>query len=180
MDWDKLQRTLFELDLVDPKKDSLDEINARDAFKAGRDNFNQLNVISKGVDAMGGKSSAEKLAPKGTTTQKEANGINPKLSAQLMPYEAQLITVLKGLKSRAKFEEFLNMWAPKSESQTLKVPATKPRDPSWRDMEALRKSGAAGTHKDKKKDMKSGKLKHNSQQYESIKDMLYAKLLEKK
>tara|TARA_E500000178_G_scaffold175033_1_gene174026 strand:+ start:106 stop:507 length:402 start_codon:yes stop_codon:yes gene_type:complete len=27
----------------------------------------------------------------------------------------------------------------------------KPRDPNWRDMEALRKSGAAGTHKDKTK-----------------------------
>ena len=36
----------------------------------------------------------------------------------------------------------------------------KPRDPNWRDMEALRKSGAAGTHRDKKKEFKSGYQKH--------------------
>jgi hypothetical protein len=36
----------------------------------------------------------------------------------------------------------------------------KSRDPNWKDMDALRKSGAAGAHKDKKKEMKQGKLKH--------------------
>jgi len=36
----------------------------------------------------------------------------------------------------------------------------KTRDPNWKDMEALRKSGAAGSHRDKKKEMKTGKLKH--------------------
>jgi len=36
----------------------------------------------------------------------------------------------------------------------------KSRDPNWRDMEALRKSGAAGSHRDKKKEMKLGKVKH--------------------
>jgi len=36
----------------------------------------------------------------------------------------------------------------------------KARDPNWRDMEALRKSGAAGSHRDKKKEMKLGKVKH--------------------
>jgi len=36
----------------------------------------------------------------------------------------------------------------------------KARDPNWRDMEALRKSGAAGSHRDKKKGMKLGKVKH--------------------
>lgn len=58
-------------------------------------------------------------------------------------------------------------------------PTIKARDPNWRDMEALRKSGAAGSHKDKKRDMKSGKVKHKGKQYESIKAMLYAKLAEK-
>jgi len=56
----------------------------------------------------------------------------------------------------------------------------KARDPNWRDMEAIRKSGASGAHKDKKKDMKAGKMKHKGQSFESIKDMLYAKLAEKK
>ena len=36
----------------------------------------------------------------------------------------------------------------------------KSRDPNWKDMDALRKSGAAGAHRDKKKEMKQGKLKH--------------------
>jgi len=36
----------------------------------------------------------------------------------------------------------------------------KHRDPNWRDLEALRKSGAAGSHKDKKKLMKKGYTKH--------------------
>jgi hypothetical protein len=36
----------------------------------------------------------------------------------------------------------------------------KARDPNWRDMEALRKSGAAGSHRDKKKEQKLGKVKH--------------------
>jgi hypothetical protein len=40
----------------------------------------------------------------------------------------------------------------------------KTRDPNWRDMEALRKSGAAGSHRDKKKEMKQGKLKHKGKE----------------
>ena len=36
----------------------------------------------------------------------------------------------------------------------------KARDPNWKDMEALRKSGAAGAHRDKKKEMKQGNVKH--------------------
>ena len=34
----------------------------------------------------------------------------------------------------------------------------KTRDPNWKDMEALRKSGAAGSHRDKKKEMKAHKM----------------------
>jgi hypothetical protein len=36
----------------------------------------------------------------------------------------------------------------------------KARDPNWKDMEALRKSGAAGAHRDKKKELKQGRVKH--------------------
>lgn len=60
-----------------------------------------------------------------------------------------------------------------------KVPSLKPRDPSAQYMNDLRKSGAMGAHKDKKKDAKSGKVKHKGQQYESIKDQLWAKLNDK-
>ena len=54
-----------------------------------------------------------------------------------------------------------------------KDPEIKKRDPNWRDMEALRKSGAAGTHKDKKALDKRGYEKHKGKSYdinESIKE----------
>ena len=57
-----------------------------------------------------------------------------------------------------------------------KVPSLKPRDPNAQYMTDLRKSGAMGAHKDKKKDAKSGKVKHKGKPYESIKDQLWAKL----
>jgi hypothetical protein len=68
------------------------------------------------------------------------------------------------------------------EASKMKVPAIKQRDPNWRDMEAIRKSGAMGAHKDKKRDVKLGKEKHKSKEYatESIKEMLYRKLNETK
>ena len=48
-----------------------------------------------------------------------------------------------------------------AETSKGKKDTIKPRDPSWRDMEALRRSGAAGSHKDKKRDSKNPrKAKH--------------------
>jgi hypothetical protein len=52
----------------------------------------------------------------------------------------------------------------------------KPRDPNSQYMNDLRKSGAMGAHKDKKKDVKSGKVKHKGKQFETIKDELWAAL----
>lgn len=52
----------------------------------------------------------------------------------------------------------------------------KPRDPNSQYMNDLRKSGAMGAHKDKKKDAKSGKVKHKGKQFETIKDELWAAL----
>jgi hypothetical protein len=52
--------------------------------------------------------------------------------------------------------QFVKEWGYQMKNQkTIKT-----RDPNWRDMEALRKSGAAGSHRDKKKEMKLGKVKH--------------------
>lgn len=47
-----------------------------------------------------------------------------------------------------------------------KKPEIKSRDPNWRDMEALRKSGAAGSHKDKKALDKRGYQKHKSKSFD--------------
>ena len=51
----------------------------------------------------------------------------------------------------------------------------KQRDPSSKAMQDIRKSGAAGAHKDKKKVLPR-KEKHKNKQYESIKDQLWAAL----
>ena len=60
----------------------------------------------------------------------------------------------------------------------MKKPLIKPRDPSAQTMQDLRKSGAMGAHKDKKKLSKQGYQKHKSKEYEdsSIKDRLFAEL----
>jgi len=46
----------------------------------------------------------------------------------------------------------------------------KSRDPNWKEMDALRKSGAAGAHRDKKKEMKQGKSKHRGKEMEEAYD----------
>jgi len=47
-----------------------------------------------------------------------------------------------------------------------KKPDIKSRDPNWKDMEAIRKSGAAGSHKDKKALDKRGYEKHKSKSFD--------------
>ena len=53
-----------------------------------------------------------------------------------------------------------------SKPKMPKKPEIKSRDPNWRDMEALRKSGAAGSHKDKKALDKRGYKKHKGKSYD--------------
>lgn len=79
-----------------------------------------------------------------------------------------------------KTQQILQLLRRMEATEAVKKPVPKPRDPSSQYMQDLRKSGAMGSHGDKKKDAKSGKVKHKGKQYESIKDMLYAKLAEKK
>lgn len=115
-------------------------------------------------------------------------GMHPKLVSKLLPFVPALEKIFTSERELKKeFIALMKRADPSMESveeaDVMKFTApntVKQRDPNWRDMEALRKSGAAGAHKDKKKDAKSGKVKHKSKEYESIKDMLYAKLNEKK
>ena len=64
-----------------------------------------------------------------------------------------------------------------------KNPEIKSRDPNWRDMEAIRKSGAAGSHKDKKALDKRGYKKHKGKSYdinESIEEKSLAPVTQSK
>jgi uncharacterized membrane-anchored protein len=171
-------------------EDNLDEIGARDALKRGWDNHNTPgaigieNPLKKLIDP----SAAKPEKSQSTTDQTKTVASKKPKPGDWKSFLQQHTTALQQIAAdpmkRRRFETWLSKWnedIEEAEVMKFKVPNTvKQRDPNWRDMEALRKSGAAGTHKDKKKDMKSGKVKHKSQQYESIKDMLYAKLAEKK
>ena len=64
-------------------------------------------------------------------------------------------------------------------AEATKDKVIKARDPNAQYMNDLRKSGAMGAHKDKKKDAKAGKQKHKGKAYESITDELWAMLREK-
>lgn len=73
----------------------------------------------------------------------------------------------RALASKIGVEKAFTGKLPKqTEAKEKQSPVIKPRDPSWRDMEALRKSGAMGAHKDKKRDQKIGYQKHKGKQYD--------------
>lgn len=174
-----------------PTQDKLVGEDWKDAFQAGRDNFNRPGLFKAGIDAMGDGPKEKprvKSVDKSTPVKKERPNIGNTDPGAWRSFLKKHTTALQQIASDPKklkrFETWLEKWnesVEEAEVMKFKVPNTvKQRDPNWRDMEALRKSGAAGSHKDKKKDMKSGKTKHKGQQYESIKDMLYAKLNGKK
>jgi len=100
-------------------------------------------------------------------------GIHPKLAAKLTPHVDALEKIFTDKTLKNEFLNLMKKATPTAEADERKI---KPRDPNWRDMEALRKSGAAGSHKDKKKLAKQGYSKHKGKQYESIKDELWARL----
>lgn len=180
-----------------PTKDKL----VGEDFQIGDPNYNRSAIIDKGLDKIkqftnpnydkdgtdkkkSVATKSDKLAKPGTPTQKESNLLDPKLTSKLLPYEEQLKAVFYSAKLRVKFEEFLNLYAPqaKKTAEAAKPKPIKARDPSAQYMNDLRKSGAMGAHKDKKRDAKMGKEKHKGKEYttESIKEMLYRKLNESK
>jgi hypothetical protein len=100
------------------------------------------------------------------------------LAKQIAPFAKNLETILANPQLRQKFMVLVKQ-AEKAGQVEAEEPKIKPRDPNAQYMNDLRKSGAMGAHKDKKKDAKAGKVKHKGQQYESIKDELWAMLREK-
>lgn len=167
-----------------------------DGIRAGIKNYQSgalaPNSAEKAVSdfftSTGDQDSTKTQKPKKQEPASLSAKLHPRLITKLEPYKTALEKIFTS--ERALKKEFIELMkradptiesVDEAEVMKFKAPNTvKQRDPNWRDMEALRKSGAAGVHKDKKKDMKSGKLKHKNQHYESIKEMLYAKLNEKK
>jgi hypothetical protein len=173
-------------------RDKLVSEDFKDAFKAGAANYNNMNAFSAGMDAFDNDSTKPKSkSSEKRTVDKVSKKERPNIGSTepgawrsfLKQHTAQLQQIAADPEKKKRFDTWMSKWAEsveEAEVMKFKVPTVKQRDPNWRDMEALRKSGAAGSHKDKKKDTKFGKVKHKGQQYESIKDMLYAKLNGKK
>lgn len=147
------------------------------AARRGWDDYNKPSAIGlKNPLADFGKSDSKKSS-KSDTKPKSGFTDAQQWKSFLQQHTSQLQTIARDPNKRKEFDDFMDKMKDVQEKDERKI---KPRDPNSQYMNDLRKSGAMGAHKDKKKDMKAGKMKHKGQQYESIKDMLYAKLAEKK
>lgn len=193
MDWHKLQNTLFEMDPTDPREDfakmqavaqgaaasaaepAVDYLQESAEVREGslqmdRDysvtDFAALaGVVTEGKQKIGSEGQAKGKDP---MPKAEPGRTKHPLKDKLVGEEDDRIAALEA--RVAQLEAML---------EAQKQPSLKPRDPSAQYMNDLRKSGAMGAHKDKKKDAKAGKVKHKSKQYESIADELWAMLKEK-
>lgn len=149
------------------------------AARRGWDDYNKASAIGlKNPLANFGKSDSKK-SNKLDTNPKQGFTDAQQWKSFLKQHTSQLQTIARDPNKRKEFDAFMA----KMGESIDKAPKEKPmkaRDPNAQYMNDLRKSGAMGPHKNKKKDAKAGKMKHKGQQYETIKAMLYAKLAEAK
>lgn len=174
---------------------------ALDAFKTGYNNPTVSGIKSAAQGYNKGEKVPSKAAPKtAEPKQKAAPTARPgDWKGFLKQHTAQLKAIAADPKKKAEFDKFMSKMGEGVAYEEIEVDASledrvaqleamlevdkqsslKPRDPSAQYMNDLRKSGAMGAHKDKKKDAKAGKVKHKSKQYESIADELWSMLKEK-
>jgi hypothetical protein len=160
-----------------PTRDKLVGEDFKDDFKTGREKYNSLELL---------KSKSPENKPNTPTASTSKSKAAPAARAGdwrgfLKQHTATLQKISADPKKKAAFDKFMAKMdesVEEAEVMKFKAPNTvKQRDPNWRDMDALRKSGAMGAHKDKKRDDKMGKTKHKKDYAaESIKEMLYRKL----
>ena len=170
---------------------------AKSQFQKGRDNYNKFSAVSTGLDK---DSKAAKTKQQKQQPQKLKTGVGANQIAKMIPVDDQASFIQAIQKSRqgqalnlnqtkAMAQGFQKLMAmdPKETQRVMLLlkrmeaaesAMPKPRDPNSQTMQDIRKSGAAGAHKDKKKVLPR-KEKHKGKQLESIKDMLYRKLAEK-
>ena len=174
-----------------------------DAFKAGKANYNKLGAVKAGIQAMQPKQQqqAQGQAPQGrvkggVTGQQLAKQLgvgNPQLFLQAVqqskqgkslsrPQQAAFADAFQRIMAMdPKSTTNVMMLLKRMEAESIEEESMpKPRDPNAQTMQNLRKSGAMGAHKDKKKVLPRKEKHKGKAQTESIKDMLYRKLAEKK
>ena len=165
-------------------EDDSDSLGWRGALKRGWDNHNTLGAIGASpVDAVKKIIDPNKTnVAKSQKTSPETTTAHNKVTAKgwqgfLKQHTAQLQQIAADPKKKKQFDNFMTKMSESIEEAPKQKPI-KARDPSAQYMNDLRKSGAMGAHKDKKRDAKMGKEKHKNKQYESIKDELWARLNE--
>jgi hypothetical protein len=176
-----------------PTRDKLvgeadDKMSWRDAAKRGWNKSNNLGAIGLGKDDIANKlgfgaggPKEKSVTTKQSPTKKTFVATAGDWKGFLKQHTAQLQQIAADPNKKKKFDKFMAEIA-ESVEEAAKPKPVKARDPSAQYMNDLRKSGAMGAHKDKKRDAKMGKEKHKGKEYttESIKAMLYRKLNESK
>ena len=161
-----------------PTRDKLVGEDFKDDFQTGRDKYNSLNLLrpekdsTKGSSTKGSKEVKKSSAPRARPVE---------WSEFLKKHTVALQQIAADPKKTQRFETWLEKWN-ESIEEAPKPKPIKARDPNAQYMNDLRKSGAMGAHTNKKRDDKMGKQKHKGKEYttESIKEMLYRKLNNKK
>jgi hypothetical protein len=160
----------------------------KDSIKRGWDNYNSPAAVGienpiKKIFNPTGKDTTKSADTNKTSAVKKSNYKVPTgdWKGFLKQYTAQLQVIVNDPKKKAEFDKFmLTMEESVQEAPMPKPP--KARDPNWRQMDGIRKSGAGGAHKNKaevlpRKEKHKGKKEYTT---ESIKEMLYRKLNESK
>ena len=162
--------------LVGEKTDEAPD-SAYDSFKKGYKNYNNLGAVGLGKDDLakkadktfGGKDKDKPTTGTTSVADKYSSSIQNILKDPALKKE--LLILIKKANSKKMYN---------SEAQKNRRPQKpKPRNTGYKDLEALRTSGAGGSHTDKTKVLpRKQKYKQDPTQ-ESIKEMLYRKLNEK-
>lgn len=192
MDFNALQHKLFQMDPSDPAED-LRKLAAQANGGGNMDAPPTTNYLEESADVSKGSmpldiaSISDFAALAGIVTEGkqktgsagQAKGKDPMPKAKPGRTEHPLKDKLVGEDDRIAALESRVAQLEVMLAEATKDKVIKARDPNAQYMNDLRKSGAMGAHKDKKKDAKAGKQKHKGKAYESITDELWAMLREK-
>jgi len=201
MDWHKLQHTLYDLDPTDPREDLQKLQQSLQGNSLPNDSEPQIDYVAESYQVSEGSVPLDRdysvndfAALAGVTLSEgkqkagdQVKGKEPKPKAKPgrtdHPYKDRLVgdstdnnDYVKSLEERISALEAVVLEMAKKNKNN----APKERNPHSQDLSALRKSGAGGAHKDKKRQLPR-KQKHKSKMpMESLKDELYKMLNEKK
>ena len=187
-----------------PLKDKLvGEAGAVDALKHGFSNYNKISAVTGAANKVSSNEPKQKAGGATQQTQKTKGSVtgaqlakqlgvsdpNAFLQAVQKVRQGQPINRIHQAAFSDAFQKLMAM-DPQDTQRVMMMlkrmeakeaqEMPKPRDPNAQTMQDLRKSGAMGAHKDKKKVLPRKEKHKGKAQMESIKDMLYRKLAEKK